>query len=848
MRVSVYMIYILACLLAIGAAILSGFILLDTFHSQQQATEGTQYNTGLGQVRSMQTMINTQMTRLRTTTDANSRQVLMQFNKLSDDALGPQHSVQALNDTIFGDWVPDERANNSLNGVGVSLFYTNPATGQLFDRTFWAYWDLYKSGAYHYAYAYPNVTDNLTYCYATLWPNYSIPQLGAFMYKMNGTALSLSIYKYDDFFDVAKPWATDDGNTYWYFTQQRAFHTRGMWVTTKAWDVGTTWLTMMLSVQTPGAELIAFDSRGYVMAATNQAEQRRMDECRGAIVDGAVTATCITIDARSYPIAEIRDVYTMLYQPVWDDLTAGEMNATSVEMYLYGKRYRAITATLFAKDLLRVIIVWYQPWAIIQGDTVSLAALICSLTLLSTFVLTLLGIFGVLRPLMALGSTMRVVARSLTQGDGESEAVVERRKPNVFWEVDEIGKDFETIVVDFLGFSSANARDNKCAPRDTDKPFVVIFTDVQASTRLWGKDPAIMSRCMQAHHELIRELIKHYSLYEVKTVGDSFMVTTTSPLAALRFALDLQTTFYDYDWDWDEADEHYQETTMGFVKCEESEEEYRKLWSGLRVRVGIHYGLGDVMYDEVSKGYDYYGTVVNVAARMEHVAHGGQIIVSQDLMAALPAPLDPALGRAVKLGTYPLRGVAHPPLLVEVKPNRLRGRTFPPLRVEDDLDEASKLEATSDNHSYSSEGPGPRTAGDQSYRDPDGASHLSSASRLSDRRIAQAAEDCARTHALVRSGLMSVETVAYLLQALYHIVDSLLKPLGPQQHSTVAKAVCKGWGVTPARCKAEHYAAGMRVAQRLSETTKVFSHLTQRPSAGARARHSDAIEVTDPLV
>lgn len=23
-------------------------------------------------------------------------------------------------------------------------------------------------------------------------------------------------HKYDDFFDVAKPWATDDGNTYWF--------------------------------------------------------------------------------------------------------------------------------------------------------------------------------------------------------------------------------------------------------------------------------------------------------------------------------------------------------------------------------------------------------------------------------------------------------------------------------------------------------------------------------------------------------------------------------------------------------------------------------------------------------
>eukprot|EP00667_Euglena_gracilis_P023738 EG_transcript_26949 len=226
MRVSVYTIYVLACLLAIGAAILSGFVLLDTFHSQQKATEDAQVNTGMGQVTSMQTMIATQMARLETTTDANSRQLLMKFNNLSDDDLSPQNSVHSLNGTIWNSWVPDEKAPNSLNGVGVTLMYTNKTTGYMFDRTFWVYWDLYKSGQYAYAYAYGNPTDNLAYAYATQWPNYSTPQLGAFMYKLNATALALSTYMRDDFFNYALPWSTDDGNSYWYFTHLRAFHTR----------------------------------------------------------------------------------------------------------------------------------------------------------------------------------------------------------------------------------------------------------------------------------------------------------------------------------------------------------------------------------------------------------------------------------------------------------------------------------------------------------------------------------------------------------------------------------------------------------------------------------------------
>ena len=35
------------------------------------------------------------------------------------------------------------------------------------------------------------------------------------------------------------------------------------------------------------------------------------------------------------------------------------------------------------------------------------------------------------------------------------------------------------------------------------------------------------------------------------------------------------------------------------------------------MRVGIHYGSGEIKFDPVSLGYDYYGTVVNTAARIE---------------------------------------------------------------------------------------------------------------------------------------------------------------------------------------------------------------------------------------
>lgn len=34
---------------------------------------------------------------------------------------------------------------------------------------------------------------------------------------------------------------------------------------------------------------------------------------------------------------------------------------------------------------------------------------------------------------------------------------------------------------------------------------------------------------------------------------------------------------------------------------------YNRCWRGLRVRVGVHYGQAQIIFDDTTKGYDYYG-------------------------------------------------------------------------------------------------------------------------------------------------------------------------------------------------------------------------------------------------
>eukprot|EP00667_Euglena_gracilis_P000481 EG_transcript_481 len=230
------------------------------------------------------------------------------------------------------------------------------------------------------------------------------------------------------------------------------------------------------------------------------------------------------------------------------------------------------------------------------------------------------------------------------------------------------------VLVVVVGVVVLGRRNNRAAPKDSAKPFAVIFTDIQASTALWATVPNDMAPALDAHHCLIRRLIRKYHCYEVKTIGDSFMCAHKSPIQALRFALAVQETFFKYDWGTTAIDTAYEAMLNERPKVP-------RCWNGLRVRVGIHYGYGDVRRDPVSHGYDYYGTLVNTAARIESVCHGGQVCISEAVYKAVDGHVSGC--DWTELGPHMLRGLSEPVFLYQVLPDGyLANRKFPPLRIE----------------------------------------------------------------------------------------------------------------------------------------------------------------------
>ena len=229
-------------------------------------------------------------------------------------------------------------------------------------------------------------------------------------------------------------------------------------------------------------------------------------------------------------------------------------------------------------------------------------------------------------------------------------------------------------------------RNTSAAPKNASVPFTLCFTDIQDSTALWAITPEAMAMALNAHHDIVRRLIRQHCGYEVKTVGDGFMVAFINVKDAVDFAISLQKMLFAHDWKTKALDDCYKdmEHARNTEDCTSPSsayldgDVYKKMWNGVRVRVGIHIGTGEIKQDEVTGGYDYYGTVANVASKTEASGHGGQILVTKDVMSAMKKCGNPVPCAVASMGEVELRGVPGPVELFELQV--ITGRSFPPMR------------------------------------------------------------------------------------------------------------------------------------------------------------------------
>jgi predicted ATPase/class 3 adenylate cyclase len=161
-----------------------------------------------------------------------------------------------------------------------------------------------------------------------------------------------------------------------------------------------------------------------------------------------------------------------------------------------------------------------------------------------------------------------------------------------------------------------------------------LFTDVEGSTRRWEADAQAMRAALVVHDKVLRTAIEAYDGFLFSHTGDGFVAAFASPMSAVNAAIDAQ----------------------------------RELQ--LPVRMGLATGEAEL------RDGDYFGTVLNRAARVMAAGHGGQILLAEST-AGLLSGVD-----LVDLGSRRLRDLPTPVGVFQVSAPGLQ-TDFPALRALD---------------------------------------------------------------------------------------------------------------------------------------------------------------------
>ena len=192
----------------------------------------------------------------------------------------------------------------------------------------------------------------------------------------------------------------------------------------------------------------------------------------------------------------------------------------------------------------------------------------------------------------------------------------------------------------------------------------IVFTDIRASTSIWEHAPEGMRAGLKIHNTVIREVMQMFGGYEVKTIGDSFMVAFTSTQDGVNFGLRVHELLREAVW----PDSLLEDAPI----CAEQ----GPLWGGLTVRIGVNTGPVTVEENALTGRTDYFGHTVNVAARLESTCKPGAVAIPSDLYTSECRSCSAVVGDAEALD---LKGVSGTTFVCCVWPLSLAGRKHSPL-------------------------------------------------------------------------------------------------------------------------------------------------------------------------
>jgi class 3 adenylate cyclase len=133
----------------------------------------------------------------------------------------------------------------------------------------------------------------------------------------------------------------------------------------------------------------------------------------------------------------------------------------------------------------------------------------------------------------------------------------------------------------------------------------LMFTDLQGSTALYERvGDAAAYRLVREHFAFLARAIRINNGSVVKTIGDAVMAAFNDPADGVRAALQVQQGVRDFNAGSDAED--------------------------IVIKLGVH--CGPCIAVTLSERFDYFGSVINMAARLQAESQGGDIVLSQDIV------------------------------------------------------------------------------------------------------------------------------------------------------------------------------------------------------------------------
>jgi class 3 adenylate cyclase len=152
-------------------------------------------------------------------------------------------------------------------------------------------------------------------------------------------------------------------------------------------------------------------------------------------------------------------------------------------------------------------------------------------------------------------------------------------------------------TIEEVAASVVMERPNLQAHAAPDGTVSILFSDLENSTMMTERLGDLRAQeVLREHNELVRKQVLEQKGFEVKSMGDGFMVAFSSARRALLCAIGIQRAVTEYSL------QHPTEP--------------------IRVRIGLHTG------EAISEGGDFYGKSVIMAARIAAKAQAGEILVS----------------------------------------------------------------------------------------------------------------------------------------------------------------------------------------------------------------------------